>query len=146
MQIWAAGRAADPEVLAESDPSFKVVGPSPISITGKDIIPHELTVEELREYVLFFRDTAVNAVLKAGFDGVEIHGANGFLVDEFLQDNSNVRTDQYGGSIENRCRFPLEVINAVVKAVGQEKTALRLSPWSLYQGTRCVSSIRWLGN
>ncbi len=75
---------------------------------------------------------ASDAVNKAGFDGVEIHGANGYLVDQFLQDVSNQRTDEYGGSIENRARFGLEVIDAVVKAVGAQRTAVRMSPWSTF--------------
>lgn len=72
---------------------------------------------------------------KAGFDGVEIHGANGYLLDQFTQDVSNHRTDEYGGSIENRCRFPLEVAEAVVKAIGASKTGYRISPWGIFQGT-----------
>ena len=70
----------------------------------------------------------------AGFDGVEIHGANGYLVDQFIQDVSNKRTDAYGGSIENRARFALEIVDAVAAKIGAERTALRLSPWSRYQG------------
>ena len=65
---------------------------------------------------------------------MEIHGAHGYLVDQFLQDVSNTRTDEYGGSIENRARFALEVVDAVVGAVGASKTGIRLSPWSRYQG------------
>jgi NADPH2 dehydrogenase len=72
--------------------------------------------------------------MEAGFDGVEIHGANGYLLDQFLQSVSNKRTDEYGGSIESRLRFPLEVIDSVVKAIGAERTAVRLSPWSKFQG------------
>ena len=72
---------------------------------------------------------------RAGFDGVEVHGANGYLVDQFLQDVSNKRTDEYGGSVENRSRFALEVMDAVVDAVGAKKSAIRLSPWSRFQGT-----------
>lgn len=117
-----------------------MVAPSPIPLTGREDIPHELTEEEIKEYATLFAEAAVNAVQKAGFDGVEIHGANGYLVDQFLQDNSNVRTDRYGGSVENRARFPLEVLDAVVKAVGQEKAALRLSPWSIMQGVFRVRS------
>ena len=71
---------------------------------------------------------------RAGFDGVELHSANGYLIDQFLQDVSNNRTDEYGGSIENRARFALEVMDAITAAVGQSKSALRLSPWSTYQG------------
>lgn len=70
----------------------------------------------------------------AGFDGVEIHGAHGYLLDQFLQEMSNRRTDDYGGSIENRCRFPLEVVDAVCRAIGDERTAIRISPWSEFQG------------
>ena len=66
--------------------------------------------------------------------GIEIHGANGYLVDQFLHDSSNDRTDEYGGSVENRARFALEVIDAVVKAIGVEKTAIRFSPWGEVQG------------
>ena len=73
---------------------------------------------------------------RAGFDGVEIHGANGYLPDQFLQDVSNTRTDAYGGSVENRARFTLEIVDAVASAVGPSKTAIRLSPWSRYQDMR----------
>lgn len=91
---------------------------------------------EVKEYVQLFARAAVDAVEKAGFDGVEIHGANGYLVDQFIQDVSNNRADEYGGSIENRCRFPLEILDAVSKALGtQQKVAIRLSPWETIQGT-----------
>lgn len=70
------------------------------------------------------------------FDGVEIHGANGYLIDQFIQDNVNQRTDEYGGSIENRNRFALEVTDAVVKVIGAERTAIRLSPFSTFQGMK----------
>ncbi len=91
-------------------------------------------VPEINEYVEWYGKAAFNAVYGAGFDGVEIHGANGYLVDQFLQDVSNERTDEYGGSIENRIRFALEVVDAVVKAVGAKKSAIRLSPWSEFLG------------
>ena len=74
-------------------------------------------------------------LVSAGFDGVEIHGANGYLVDQFIQDVSNKRTDEYGGSIEKRARFALEVIDAIVAKIGAEKTGIRLSPWNTFQGT-----------
>jgi len=91
-------------------------------------------VEEIGEYVRLFATAAENAVLRAGFDGVEIHGANGYLPDQFLQTNSNERTDAYGGSVQNRVRFVLEVTSAVAKAVGAERVGIRLSPWLTYQG------------
>ena len=96
---------------------------------------------EIKDYVRWFGEAAANAVHKAGFDGVEVHGANGYLVDQFLQDVSNKRTDGYGGSIENRARFALEVMDAVVAAVGQSKAAIRLSPWSRYQDMRMEDPI-----
>ena len=77
---------------------------------------------------------------EAGFDGVEIHGANGYLVDQFTQDVSNRRADEYGGSVENRCRFALEVVHAVAEAVGAGRTAIRLSPWSSFQGACWASA------
>ena len=82
-----------------------------------------------------FADAARNAVHGAGCDGVELHGAHGYLIDQFIQDVSNKRTDEYGGSIENRCRFALEVVAAVSEAVGESKVGLRISPWSTVQGT-----------
>ena len=90
---------------------------------------------EIKQYVEAFAEAARNAVHGAGCDGVEIHGAHGYLIDQFTQDRSNKRADEYGGSIENRCRFALEVIDAVVAAVGAKKVGFRLSPWSTYQGT-----------
>ncbi|OBZ77681.1 putative NADPH dehydrogenase C5H10.10 [Grifola frondosa] len=96
--------------------------------------PRPLTKSEIREYVEAFGTAASNAVHGAGFDGVEIHGANGYLVEQFLKDGVNTRTDEYGGSVENRCRFALEVVNSVVCAVGASKTAIRFSPWGdLYE-------------
>lgn len=91
---------------------------------------------EIKEYVKWYADAAANAVHKAGFDGVEVHGANGYLVDQFLQDVANKRTDSYGGSIENRARFALEIMDAIVAAVGESKVAIRFSPWSRFQDMR----------
>ena len=143
MQIVAAGRAADPEVLQEEG-GYPLVAASPIPFTSKGAdntspppVPHALTVEEIEEYVQLFATAAKNAVYGAGFDGVEIHAANGFLPDQFLQTNTNSRTDLYGGPVENRVRFVLEVTEAVVNAVGANKVGIRFSPWSTYQGV-CV--------
>ncbi|KAJ3576064.1 hypothetical protein NP233_g693 [Leucocoprinus birnbaumii] len=134
-QLWAIGRQASEESLKEDDPSLSVVGPSPIPISQKSPVPRELTLSEIREYVQLYAAAARNAVHKAHFDGVEIHGANGYLIDEFLQDVSNQRQDEYGGSIERRARFGLEVVQAVVDAVGTPtKVGIRLSPWSSFGG------------
>lgn len=135
MQLWSLGRADSLKDLKNEDPSFVVVGPSNIPIKDKRSTPRPLTIPEIKEYVELYRNAAENAVHKAGFDGVELHNANGYILDQFLQDVSNDRTDEYGGSIENRCRFPLEVLDAVTKAVGQDRTGIRVSPWSHFMGT-----------
>ena len=96
---------------------------------------------EIKRYIHWHATAAKNAVDGAGFDGVEVHGANGYLVDQFLQDVSNTRTDEYGGSIKNRARFALEVMDALVDAVGASRAAIRLSPWSRYQDMRMADPV-----
>ncbi|KAJ7608655.1 NADH:flavin oxidoreductase/NADH oxidase [Roridomyces roridus] len=110
MELWAMGRPANPDTE----------------------VPHALTVDEIQEYVQLYTTAASNAVHKAGFDGVDLGAPNGYLLDQFLHDGSNVRTDRYGGSVENRARFPLEVTEAVVKAIGQKRTGFRISPWGTF--------------
>ena len=95
--------------------------------------PREMTAAELVSTRKEFMKAAINAIT-AGFDGVELHGANGYLLEQFLSPHSNQRTDQYGGSIENRCRFVLEVVEAVGQAIGMDKTAIRLSPFGVNGG------------
>lgn len=137
MQLYAMGRQADPAVLQEQGLKDAFAGPSPIPLKHQpEPVPRELTVAEIKEYVQAFATAADNAVHKAGFDGVEVHCANGYLLDQFLQDTANQRTDEYGGSIENRARFSLEVIKAVTDVVGERKTAVRISPWSTYGDMR----------
>jgi N-ethylmaleimide reductase len=92
--------------------------------------PKAMTAAELEQTKNEFVASAKNAV-EAGFDGVELHGANGYLLEQFLSPVSNIRTDTYGGSIENRCRFVLEVVTAVAEAIGKDKTAIRLSPYGV---------------
>ncbi|TFK37222.1 NADH:flavin oxidoreductase/NADH oxidase [Crucibulum laeve] len=132
LQLWAHGRAAQEPILTEDGLSYVAPSPIPLSTTPKTI-PRELTHDELQEYVQLYAQAAKNAVYRAGFDGVEINSVNGFLLDQFLQDVSNKRTDSYGGSVENRSRFGLQVVDAVVEAVGAEKVGFRLSPWSEFQ-------------
>ena len=96
--------------------------------------PRALTQTEIREYTQLFAQAARNGVEKAGFDGVEVHGANGYLIEQFLKESCNNRTDEYGGSPERRARFALEVVDAVVSAVGPRKVGVRLSPWNTFQG------------
>jgi N-ethylmaleimide reductase len=112
------------------------VAPSAIKPAGKAftyegmlnyVEPRALEVSELPSIVADYVNASCSA-LKAGFDGVEIHAANGYLIDQFLRDGSNKRTDSYGGSIENRTRFLLEVTKAIVDAIGADKVGMRLSP------------------
>jgi NADPH2 dehydrogenase len=91
-------------------------------------------VEEIREYVQLFATAAQNTILGAGFDGVRIHAVNGYLPDQFLQTNTNKRTDSYGNSVENHVCFVLEVTEAVINAVGENKVGIFFSLWSTFQG------------
>ncbi|KAF8963599.1 hypothetical protein BDZ97DRAFT_1661466 [Flammula alnicola] len=127
VQLRGMGRAAEFSLLESH--GLQLVGPSPIPITGRNV-PRELTISEIHEYVEWFAQAAKNAIDGAGFDGVELHFANGYLVDQFIQDVSNQRSDEYGGSIERRNKFALDVVDAVVTAIGENRTAVRLSPWS----------------
>ncbi|KAK0463295.1 hypothetical protein IW261DRAFT_158426 [Armillaria novae-zelandiae] len=136
VQLWAIGRTAELSDLKDEDPSLELVAPSAIKLSDSSASPRPLTIDEIHEYPKLYAQAAANAVFKAGFDGVEIHGANGYLIDQFLQDITNTRKDVYGGSIENRARFALEVIDAVVDAVGAHRTGFRVSPWSTFQEMR----------
>jgi N-ethylmaleimide reductase len=89
--------------------------------------PRALETSEIPGIVAHYRNAA-RLALEAGFDGVEVHGANGYLIDQFLRDGSNTRTDKYGGSVENRARLLLEVVDAIISEVGAEKVSVRLSP------------------
>jgi N-ethylmaleimide reductase len=93
-------------------------------------VPKAMTAEDLIRTKTEFVAASQNA-MKAGFDGVELHAANGYLLEQFLSPVSNIRTDNYGGSIENRCRFVIEVVTAVAEAIGKDKTAIRLSPYGV---------------
>jgi NADPH2 dehydrogenase len=115
-------------------PEFDYVGASDLPMPGYSRNPRPLTISEIKEYVDLFAMAAENAVSRAGFDAVEIHCANGYLIDQFLQSTSNNRTDIYGGSIENRIRFALEVIAAVVARIGPAKVGIRVSPWATVWG------------
>jgi 2,4-dienoyl-CoA reductase-like NADH-dependent reductase (Old Yellow Enzyme family)/thioredoxin reductase len=114
LQINHAGRQANSELSGE-----RVVAPSPIVCTPKDEIPRPLEIEEIEKIISSFGKAALRAK-EAGFDGVEIHGAHGYLIHEFLSPLSNQRTDGYGGALENRMRLALEVLSEVRKSVGDE--------------------------
>jgi NADPH2 dehydrogenase len=135
LQLWALGRAAAPSVLKkELGESAKVVSASNIPFEG-GATPTGLTDAEIKEYIGLYAQAAKNAV-EAGFDGVEIHGANGYLIDQFTQDVSNDRTDAWGGSVEKRAAFAIEVSKAVIAEVGADRTGIRLSPFSEFQGMK----------
>jgi N-ethylmaleimide reductase len=133
LQIWHGGRACHPLL----NDGHETVAPSPIAIVGDEVrtpegkkahvVPRELRDDELPGIVDGFRKATKNAK-DAGFDGVEIHGANGYLLDEFLRDGSNHRTGDYGGSIDNRARLMLEVIAAASDVLGSDRVGLRISP------------------
>ena len=103
-------------------------------MSPSDSTPRSLTVEEVKAYVQWYATAADKAVNKAGFDGVELLFAGKYLPDQFLQDVSNQRTDEYGGSIENRARFPLEILEAATNAVGEDRVGFRISPWNHEDG------------
>lgn len=135
LQLWALGRASDPSQLKkELGENAKVVSSGNIPFEG-GATPTALTEAEIEEYIKLYAQAAKNSI-EAGFDGVEVHGANGYLIDQFTQDNSNNRTDAWGGSIEKRARFGIEVSKAVVAAVGADRTGIRLSPYSSFQGMK----------
>jgi len=131
-QLWHVGRISDPSFLNGEAP----VAPSAITPKGNVSIlrpqrpystPRALATEELAGIIAAYRKGAENAK-KAGFDGVEIHGANGYLLDQFLQDSTNQRNDQYGGTLENRARLMLEVTDAVVEVWGADRVGMHLAP------------------
>ncbi len=147
MQIWHAGRAAHPLL----NNGTEAVAPSAIAINdevhtpeGKKpyTVPHALTATEITAIVEDFRNAAASAIA-AGFDGVEIHGANGYLIDQFLRDGSNQRTDEYGGSLENRARFLTEVLEAVTAEIGSGRVGLRLSPLNSFNDMRDSDPLAW---
>ena len=132
LQLWHVGRISDPIFLDGQAP----VGPSAVAAKGhvsivrplRDYpVPRALATDEIPGVVAAYRKGAENAKL-AGFDGVEIHGANGYLLDQFLQDGTNQRTDIYGGSIENRARLMLEVTDACIEVWGAGRVGMHLAP------------------
>lgn len=137
-QVMHAGRVTHPDTTGVD----YVEAPSAIAVDGAGHtysgkaeypVPHALETEELPRILEEFVAASRNAIA-AGFDGVEIHGANGYLLHEFMAPTSNTRTDNYGGSPENRARFVIEVVTAVANAIGAEKTSLRISPSHNIQG------------
>ncbi|KAG6406375.1 hypothetical protein SASPL_133975 [Salvia splendens] len=131
VQLWHVGRV--------STNDYQPGGQAPLSSTDKGLTPglygvdwsppRQLATDEIRGIINDFRLAARNAI-EAGFDGVEIHGANGYVIEQFMKDQVNNRKDEYGGSLENRCRFALEVAEAVIDEIGAKRVGMRLSPYS----------------
>jgi len=153
LQIWHGGRACHPLFNNGAQP----VAPSAIAITNDEVhtpegnkpyvVPRELSDEEVPEIVAGFQSAARNAK-DAGFDGIEVHGANGYLLDEFLRDGANKRTGPYGGSIQNRARLLLEVIEAVAGVWGSDRVGVRNSPMNSFNSmsdSDPIGLVTWLG-
>ncbi|KAI0314930.1 NADH:flavin oxidoreductase/NADH oxidase [Amylostereum chailletii] len=133
-QLWTVGRLSDPDILASIDPSFPYLSAGDIPYQGYNKAPRPMTRDEIKQYVQYYADAARNAVEKAGFDGVEIGGAGGYHLDEFLKNYANNRTDEYNGPPENKARFSLKIVDAVVDAVGADRVGIKLSPWATLPG------------
>jgi N-ethylmaleimide reductase len=133
LQLWHVGRIShvslQPDGLAPVSSTARCANTKTFTAAGFEPVsqPRALRQDELPGIVVAYRRAAMNA-REAGFDGVEVHGANGYLLEQFLRDSINDRTDAYGGSIGNRARLLLEVMNAVVAGIGADRTGLRLSP------------------
>lgn len=140
LQLWHMGRVSHPDFQNGNLP----VAPSAIAAEGMAntpegkkpyVVPHALSVDEIRVIVDDYARAAKQAI-EAGFDGVEIHAANGYLLDQFIRDSANQRTDEYGGTAEKRIRIVVEVVKAITDAIGAGRTGIRLSPNILYNGMK----------
>ncbi|KAG8866898.1 hypothetical protein FRB98_004467, partial [Tulasnella sp. 332] len=134
MQIFAAGRVASPDVLKRT--GHNLASPGDIPMNEGDPAPKMMSRDDMYRYLETFTNAAKNAVIEAGFDGVEIHCANGYFLDQVISANANNRTDEFGGSVENRSRYILMLIKSVTEAIGQEKTGIRFSPYADFQNVR----------
>lgn len=138
-QLWHTGRVAHSVdrngALPVAPSAIKIEGMQHFTSQGaKDFeIPREMTAADIRQTIDDYVQAAKNAIA-AGFDGVELHAANGYLPQQFLSDSANLRTDKYGGSIENKARFTLDVMRALIDAVGGGKVGIKISPLHPYAG------------
>ncbi|MCM4161131.1 alkene reductase [Antarcticibacterium flavum] len=147
LQIMHTGRVSHQYNMEEK---ADILAPSAIALEGEMYtdqhgpqpypVPRAMTKEEIKEAQEEFVQASLNAI-EAGFDGVEVHSANGYLADQFLNTATNKRTDEYGGTKENRCKFTLEVIEKVTGAIGSEKVGIRLSPYSAFNGTEIFEGL-----
>jgi N-ethylmaleimide reductase len=137
LQIMHTGRISH---SANMSPNEEIIAPSAVKPAGQmwtDAlgmqeypVPTAMSIDDIEQTKDAYASAAENAI-KAGFDGIELHGANGYLLEQFLSPTSNTRNDSYGGGIKNRCRFPLEVVEAAVEAIGKERVGIRLSPYGV---------------
>lgn len=153
LQLWHVGRISHPQLQPNGETP---VAPSAIKPKGAQTFitaesgmveipePRALGTDEIPAVVEQFRIGAENAK-RAGFDGVEIHAANGYLIDQFLRSDTNQRTDQYGGSVENRLRFPMMVVDAVIGVWGAERTGIRVSPTGSFNDMRDADPVATYG-
>lgn len=138
IQLMHTGRASHPDNMEKGT---EILAPSAIALSGEMYtdakgpqaypVPKEMTLHDIEKTQNEYVNAAKNAI-EAGFDGVELHGANGYLIDQFINPASNQRNDEYGGSIKNRSRFALEIARKVAHAIGAEKTGIRLSPYGAF--------------
>ncbi len=142
VQLMHTGRASHPDNLP---PKTRIIGPSAVAL-GEGVwtdtngnqpapVPEAMTEKDIEETIHEYVKSAELAI-KAGFDGVEIHGANGYLVDQFLNTASNKRTDQWGGTVENRARFALEVAKKIAQKIGPDRVGMRISPYGAFNGMK----------
>lgn len=147
IQLMHTGRVSHPENMTLN---ARILAPSAIAMSGEMWTdakgmqacpePFEMTLADIDQAQEEFVEASKNAI-EAGFDGVELHGANGYLLDQFLNTASNKRHDEYGGSFENRCRFTLEVAEKVADSIGGERTGIRLSPYGVYNDMEIFEGI-----
>ncbi|MFA0015583.1 alkene reductase [Vibrio lentus] len=144
-QLWHVGRVTHPDNIGGEQPisssAMKAENVKVFIDNGTDepgfvdvVEPREMTKEDIKGVVEQYRQAALNAI-EAGFDGIELHAANGYLINQFIDSEANNRTDEYGGSTENRLRFLGEVVEAMVEAIGAERVGVRLAPFTSLNGT-----------
>lgn len=144
-QLWHVGRVTHPDNIGGEQPiSSSAIKAENVKVfidNGTDepgfvdvVEPREMTKEDIKEVVEQYRQAALNAI-EAGFDGIELHAANGYLINQFIDSEANNRSDEYGGSTENRLRFLGEVVEAMVEAIGADRVGVRLAPFTSLNGT-----------
>jgi len=147
LQIMHTGRVSH---VLNMEEGTQILAPSSVALSGEmytDVdgmkpypVPKEMTSSDVEQAQQEYVQAAINAI-KAGFDGVEVHGANGYLIDQFINTASNIRKDMYGGSIENRSRFAIEVSKKVADAIGGDKTGIRISPYGVFNDMEIFESV-----